>query len=115
MSETKFTKNMVLGSSTDEAPICVDGFCNVDGKRFEVCAVWGVDDDSVLCDQSKANARLIAAAPEMYEMLRRFLPRVTYGENGEEIFHGGDFEWYEDDDPMIDELKALLAKARGES
>lgn len=81
-----------------------------DSEGYGICSLWGEPGSA----EQTANAHLIAAAPEMYEMLRRFLPHVTYDENGEEIFHGGDFEWNEDDDPMIDELKALLAKARGE-
>lgn len=95
MSETKFTKRMEIGISTYNAPLCVDGFCNVDGQRFEVCAVWGVDDDSVECDQSKANAHLIAAAPEMYDMLKRLSAK----------------QW---DASEEEEIENLLAKARGE-
>lgn len=64
--------------------------------------------------QHEPDAHLIASAPEMYEMLERFLPYSTFDENGDEVFHGGDFHWNEDDDPMIEELKQILAKARGE-
>ncbi|CAM0106944.1 hypothetical protein MYOV065v1_p0020 [Vibrio phage PS15B.2] len=58
---------------------------------------------------------LLLALPDMYKMLERFLPYSTFDGDGNEVFHGGDFNWNEDDDPMIDELKQLLAKARGES
>ena len=64
--------------------------------------------------RSRDNAHLIAAAPDMYEMLERFLPYSTFDIDGNETLHGGEFNWNEDDDPMIDELKKLLAKARGE-
>ena len=67
MSENKFTKKMEVGITVDNSPFCIDGFCNVDGERFEVCAVWGVNNDTGACAQSKANAHLMAAAPEMYE------------------------------------------------
>ena len=97
MSEDKFTKNMMVGTPTDEAPFCVDGLRNKDGELFEVCSVLGCDDDTVVCDLSKANAHLFAVAPEMYKMLE-FLT------NNDSI-----------NDSSIDlEVKNLLAKARGE-
>lgn len=75
----------------------------------ETCTI----EEFALCSKDKLS-KYTEIHNEMYEMLRRFLPYVTYDENGEEVFHGGDFEWNECDDPMIDELKELLAKARGE-
>lgn len=103
MSNTaKFTKRMELGTPTDNAPICVDGFCNADGQRFEVCAVWGVDDDSCECEQSIANAHLIAAAPEMYEALEDAADLLFQSQEKECREHGK-------------EIRALLAKARGEA
>ena len=95
MSEAKFTKKMEIGFPSDRAPFCVDGYCNIDGKRFEVCSVWGCDDDSELCEQSEANARLFSKAPDMYEMLERLANRDECQMHRKEI-------------------NELLAEARGE-
>lgn len=66
----KFTKSpWVIGATTDNAPFCVDAKCNNDGVTFEVCSVWGSNVDTEPCEQSQANASLIAAAPEMYQEL----------------------------------------------
>lgn len=48
----------------------VDATDPSDGQNFGVCDVWGINNDKVLCDISAANARLIAAAPELLEALR---------------------------------------------
>lgn len=49
--------------------IAIDATDPVDGMDFEVCEVWGLHDDRVHCPISRANARLIAAAPELLEAL----------------------------------------------
>lgn len=99
-NETKFTKKMEIGIATDDSPFCIDGFCNVDGGRFEVCSVWGVDDDTVACEQSKANAHLIAATPEMYEMLETIMNIL----NGDDALN----------EVSASDIDKLLVKARGE-
>jgi hypothetical protein len=97
MNKTNFTKSpWVLGTPTNHAPFCVDAHCNVDGMLFEVCAVWGVDEDGVACSQSEANANLISKAPELYEMLEKILNSLH------------------PDNELYSEAEQLLAKARGE-
>lgn len=95
MSEAKFTKKMEAGRPTDGAPFCIDGMCNIDGERFEVCSVWGVDSDVVSCEQSTANLNLFLSSPDMYEMLE------FISENPSET--------------DVVKIRKLLAKARGES
>lgn len=95
MCETRFTKVMEIGVPTDYAPFCVDGFCNNDGKRFEVCSVWGCDESDVECEQSKANAHLIAAAPELYGLLEEMSD-------------------YDECQRFKKQINQLLEKARGE-
>lgn len=99
MSEAKFTKVMEAGITTDNAPFCVDGFCNNDGQRFEVCSIWGSDDDTEPCEQSKANAHLMAAASEMYEILSAISDCIELGQT---------------DALNAFDIEQLLAKARGE-
>ena len=107
MSEAKFTKKMEVGITTDDSPFCIDGFCNVDGERFEVFSVWGVNDDTVACAQSKANAHLIAAAPEMYEMLIKISEAVN------SVLY--EIELADAITELGGDIEKLLAKARGES
>lgn len=97
MNKTNFTKSpWVLGTpAVAKSPFCVDAKCNVDGMLFEVCAVWGVDENAVACSQSEANANLISKAPELYEMLEKIL----------NLLHP--------DNELYSEAEQLLAKARG--
>ncbi len=121
MSETKFTEGpwCIKEIEDDKEYIRVRGTRL--GRKFKIANVIDLKnhhDESKWCKEDRAeslaNAHLIAAAPEMYQLLERFLPYSTFDCDGNEILHGGDFNWNEDDDPMIDELKTLLAKARGE-
>lgn len=98
MNETKFTKGpWFLENMPDVSPTVF----NVGPKPYGysqrneiecVCTTYR--------DESGSNAHLIAAAPEMYEMLEEVLreQKANFGDN-----HG---------DPRIEKL---LAKARGES
>jgi hypothetical protein len=54
----------------------------------------------------KRTAHLIAAAPDMYELLLKFLPMDEDG--------NGPFEYNEGSEHYGEEVKALIAKARGE-
>lgn len=93
MSEAKFTKgewnvegtSMAIGSS-------YRGNFNVTSTCF----------DGDIGDSSKANANLIAAAPEMYELLS-------------EVSHVLGHELSPTNKAYIKAIKELLAKARGES
>jgi len=86
MSEEKFTKG-------DWRPIIEDYFIGVQMSTDGGFKIM-VKDEST----AKANANLIASAPEMYQMLKRLLTGgcLVYGED-------------------IDSVEDLLAKARGES
>ena len=104
----KFTKGpWVQGVPTDKAPFCIDARCNNDGRLFEVCSVWGVDRDDAACQQSEANAALIAAAPEMYHLLS-FIAE-TQKKN-----YSGAMMLYLDMIGVAEKINDLLAKARGE-
>ncbi len=115
MKEAKFTNgNWEVVEASEH-----HGFYVEDSSGYTVADLYFISKLSEASvnhgDNVKANAHLIAAAPEMYEMLERFLPYSTFDIDGNETLHGGEFKWNEDDDPMIDELKKLLAKARGEA
>jgi hypothetical protein len=62
-----------LGSVTggEGGGIGIDATDRLDGMRFEVCEVWGIDDDRVHDARSHANAALIAAAPDLLEALKK--------------------------------------------
>ena len=52
----------------------------------------------------EANARLIAAAPELLAMLERLVPAMP---------DLGDIDLGEDDNALLDEARALIAKVKG--
>ena len=53
------------------------------------------------------NAHLIAAAPDMYKLLQKFLPMDEDG-------NGWDFQYIEGSEHLGEQVVKLLAKARGE-
>lgn len=61
-----------VGFSADNNIHCVDAR-DSEGLFFEVCEVWGVKSDKIEEPESHANARLIAAAPELLEALQALL------------------------------------------
>lgn len=79
-----------------------------DGKRCElvasewgtVAAVWPIG----ASDQETANARLIAAAPELLAMLEKLVPAPP---------DLGELDLGEEDNALLDEARALIAKAKG--
>ena len=57
--------------TTDEGGMPVRAIDPKDGTRFRVADVYGVDADSDHCAESRANARLIAKAPELLKLAQR--------------------------------------------
>ena len=76
-----------------------------DGRGIvEVCAVWGDQSILEITPVSKANARLIAASPEMYALARKLVKHA-------------DAEF---DDPggiadLVEEARAILDRVDGEA
>ena len=89
MSRGKFTKG----------PWRIDefrDFASIMAGYTEICYI----DDDLNCDKVRANARLIAAAPEMYELLELLDNYLA--------INGGL------SDRMTTEIRKLMKKARGE-
>lgn len=81
-----------------------------------VCTMWGDENDPA--DQFHANARLIAAAPQLYEALIAVLEGVHGARADEDLDCSTDAGGYLLGDVMNDALIAAdkaLAKARGEA
>ena len=97
MSEAKFTKGeWIIGKTEDDyKALSIDIECS--GGLMELASISGIDDCRYECEESKANAHLIAAAPEMYSMLNSIAISM-------ECEHGVD----------TDAIFELLAKARGD-
>ena len=102
MSEAKFTKGEWEVSS-DGLSVGVGGFKVA--RAFSGCAT------PYFLETTK-NAHLIAAAPEMYEMLEKSLNEI-YILVGKVNEKNAGFTNY-DDMHMVREIKFLIAKARGE-
>ena len=56
-----------IDKSADNALPCVVGIDPKDRQEFEICEVWGEDIDIKETPMARANAHLIAAAPELLE------------------------------------------------
>ena len=97
MSEPKFTPGPWHVGRGHELSTGMKGW-----EYYPVC--WSKDDENV-CDivYNKADADLIAAAPEMYELLSEILEFEPRGIN---------LNFFDRINPKID---AVLRKARGES
>ena len=117
MSEgkVKFTPGpWLLLTSADYGIPAVKGFDPKDGKRFEICECWGEDNDVSTTEMSRANAALIAAAPDMYAVLKELIEceDVSIYSSAIESNVAGHFfdleEW-------ADRAVVALAKARGEA
>ena len=105
MSETKFTPGpWRMGESPSSNP-----------HRFYIKA-----EDAGICEgcqwlhtdpveESKANAHLIAAAPEMYKRLEACVDLLTFIANHAELHN-----WYSSAMKEAAESRKVLAKARGE-
>lgn len=108
MSEAKFTKGdwVIYPLEDDKEYIRIRG--SVVGGRFKIADVRDLhlhhDEKQAWCkcerEESMANAHLIAAAPEMYEILEMLTSMPTYDAKC----------FLESEDSIV----KLLAKARGE-
>lgn len=81
------------------------------GGRFKVANVLSPDYDGVHhceADETRANAQLIAAAPELLEALQNLI--VSYDNFRERAGRNGDPE-----NPLIIDARAAIAKATGET
>ena len=90
-----------------------------DGRRFEVCEVWGENIDTDETPMSRANARLIAAAPDQHDLNRRFVAAMRKGADGASVGKG-DVIWVRVSDwhrllDLANEAKELVARATGEA
>ena len=116
MSEAKFTKGKwrcIDGTKIGEQVLFVDA-TNFDEKSSGdigvgvICRLTKqVNLHKALTDEDVANANLIAAAPEMYELLKEFIPMDEDGNGSHEYNEGSEY--------MGEMVNKLLAKARGES
>lgn len=99
MSKAKFTKGKWVVSSVTVNGERVENSWSVSVNGFLLANVRSGATFCVVDEIQKANAHLIAAAPEMYEMLEKIHDSMAgNGEYGEFCF----------------DVKELLAKARGE-
>lgn len=87
-----------------------DGYHIMKSSRA-VAAVFGVNGHGQIPAETKANAHLIAAAPEMYAALRKVLGYLDYPGNGKPPDSAGAATV----EVCLEEVRDALAKARGES
>lgn len=99
-----------VGVGVDNGLPCVDT-TDADGFTVEVCEVWGQDDDKVEDAECRANARLIASAPELLEDAVRRVRECggCNGTGGIRKPHG--FFIVEADCPTCSQTRAIIAKA----
>lgn len=102
--ETKFTKGeweVIDGTLVGEQVL----FVHVNGNGVVCILTNQVDAHLPVSVEGKANAHLIAAAPEMYHMLNRVIQAQKDADN--EIEHSDLLHF------LYDDIEKLLAKARG--
>lgn len=109
MSDAKFTKGewQALPEECDKPCIRIRG--TVPGGRYKICNVltpvyYGVHEREAI--ETRANAALIAAAPEMYEMLDSIRQCLEWGYTNAELI--------DNINEYTSKLSLLLSKARGE-
>jgi len=66
------------GVSVDNGIHCVDAF-SPNGNKTEICEVWGSFFDKKETPESRANARLIAAAPDLLEFVQQIFNGIDTG------------------------------------
>lgn len=92
---TKFTKGPWYVPTKEQHRYCAGKICKLCDDDFPVV----VADVNTYFTEAKANAALIACAPEMYEVLEKLSMQLT-----EINAH-----------KAVDQIERLLAKARGEA
>lgn len=98
MPEIKHTPGpWVIGPYGVSGGIGIDAADPADGKKFEVCEVWGVDLNTEHDERSRANAKLIAAAPNLLEALQDLVTEL-----------GDDWNMLHN---YLDRARAAIAKA----
>lgn len=79
---------------------------DTDGENFEVCEVWGIENDDCHDERSEANARLISACPDLIAALEFIsnadLSSQDSGNRGLALYECGNV------------ARAAIAKALGE-
>lgn len=97
MSEEKFTKGEWKATKVQDRLFRIDSECCEIAKTIR----WNGSESHKYNDEVEANAHLIAAAPEMYEML-------------DEVLNVLGHELNPTNKSYIKAIKELLAKSRGE-
>ncbi len=83
------------------------------GKMVADCAIFGFGKDAPTQERNQANARLISAAPELYDALLEArkaiasIPKDAFGIGGE-----GETHWYLVDE-LLHQIDMAIAKAEG--
>lgn len=117
MSEAKFTPGPWSADEDPMGPEILTIIANADRPTYEwtFIAQIGVDDDhtdaqGVLRAEAEANARLIAAAPDLYEALKEVsqaMTKLTF----EGVDRGkGHWPAWDDTARAVDKARAALAK-----
>lgn len=106
MDDTKHTPGPWGLSEIDDGVgfgggLAIDAIDPADGRNFEVCEVWGIDDNRDFDNRARANARLIAAAPDMLAALE-FAVGAAMGQRADPVAALRDIE---------EQLRAVIAKA----
>lgn len=96
MNKPKFTR----GPWKIEKPNGAKGWCDVAGFCEAVCTCYG--------KKAEVDAALIAAAPEMYDVLQHYFDLLEQANNGDAV---AECKLFED----IVLIEQVLMKARGEA
>lgn len=108
---SKFTAGPWFVESDDKTPIYVSPVDRY--EQIAICSVFTIDEDDsesgdwINGEETKANARLIAAAPDLLEAAERYLNFRHAGDIGQGYQFSGVH-------PQT-QLKTAIAKARGQA